>query len=82
MAAGAGSLGYRNRWRRGLQGSGSPVCTTSPAVSMAKAFMVVTFNTSHNVLEKNIRGWQILLKKVRCIDEPKFLERRVRQATT
>jgi hypothetical protein len=35
----------------------------SPAVSMAKAFMVEIFKTSHNVLEKNIRGWQILLKK-------------------
>jgi hypothetical protein len=47
-----------------------------------QSILVVTFDTSHNVLEKNIRGWQILLKKVRCINELTFLERRVRHVFT
>jgi hypothetical protein len=47
-----------------------------------QSILVVTFNTSHNDFEKNICGWPIPLKKVRCINEAKFLERRVRHATT
>jgi hypothetical protein len=47
-----------------------------------QSILVVTFDTSHNVLEKNIRSWQILLKKVRCINELTFLERRVRHVFT